>query len=156
MVRKRQSRIDRLATDRENSGVLHKDAKIELLRQVPLFDRLSKRELREIAGIADELHVPASKSLAVEGESGREFMIVAEGSAEVRRGGRKVNLLTSGDFLGEIALITGRKRTASVTTREPTRLLVLTERDFRRLMREMPSIQAKVMEALASRLDSDD
>jgi CRP-like cAMP-binding protein len=83
-------------------------------------------------------------------------MIVAEGSAEVRRGGRKVNLLTSGDFLGEIALITGRKRTASVTTREPTRLLVLTERDFRRLMREMPSIQAKVMEALASRLDSDD
>jgi CRP-like cAMP-binding protein len=156
MVRKRQSRIDRLATDRENPGVLHKDAKVELLRQVPLFDRLSKRELREIAGIADELQVPASKSLAVEGESGREFMIVAEGSAEVRRGGRKVNLLTSGDFLGEIALITGRKRTASVTTREPTRLLVLTERDFRRLMREMPSIQAKVMEALASRLDSDD
>lgn len=136
--------------------MLRKDAKVELLSQVPLFDRLSKKELREIAAIADELHVPASKTLAVEGASGHEFMIVAEGSAEVRRGGRKVNLLTSGDFLGEIALITGRKRTASVTTREPTRLLVLTERDFRRLMRDMPSIQSKVMEALAARLDSDD
>jgi CPA1 family monovalent cation:H+ antiporter len=136
--------------------VLRKDAKVELLRHVPLFDRCSKRELQEIAGIADEIHVPAGKSLAVEGASGREFMVVADGSAEVRRGGRKVNLLGAGDFLGEIALITGKKRTASVTTREPTRLLVLTERDFRRLMRDVPSIQTKVMEALASRLESDD
>jgi CPA1 family monovalent cation:H+ antiporter len=136
--------------------VLRKDAKVELLRHVPLFDRCSKRELREIAGIADEIHVPAGKSLAVEGASGREFMVVADGSAEVRRGGRKINLLGAGDFLGEIALITGKKRTASVTTREPTRLLVLTERDFRRLMRDVPSIQTKVMEALASRLESDD
>jgi CPA1 family monovalent cation:H+ antiporter len=136
--------------------MLRKDAKVELLRHVPLFDRCSKRELQEIAGIADEIHVPAGKSLAVEGASGREFMVVADGSAEVRRGGRKVNLLGAGDFLGEIALITGKKRTASVTTREPTRLLVLTERDFRRLMRDVPSIQTKVMEALASRLESDD
>jgi len=136
--------------------VLRKDAKVELLRHVPLFDRCSKRELREIAGIADEIQVPAGKSLAVEGASGREFMVVADGSAEVRRGGRKINLLGAGDFLGEIALITGKKRTASVTTREPTRLLVLTERDFRRLMRDVPSIQTKVMEALASRLESDD
>jgi CRP/FNR family transcriptional regulator, cyclic AMP receptor protein len=112
--------------------VLHKDAKVELLRRVPLFDRLSKKELREIAGIADELHVPADKTFAVERTSGHEFMIVAEGSAEVRRGGRRINLPGNGDFLGEIALLTGRKRTASVTTREPTRLLVLTERDFRR------------------------
>ena len=136
--------------------MLRKDAKVELLRHVPLFDRCSKRELREIAGIADEIQVPAGKSLAVEGASGREFMVVADGSAEVRRGGRKINLLGAGDFLGEIALITGKKRTASVTTREPTRLLVLTERDFRRLMRDVPSIQTKVMEALASRLESDD
>ena len=136
--------------------MLRKDAKVELLRHVPLFDRCSKRELREIAGIADEVQVPAGKSLAVEGASGREFMVVADGSAEVRRGGRKINLLGAGDFLGEIALITGKKRTASVTTREPTRLLVLTERDFRRLMRDVPSIQTKVMEALASRLESDD
>ena len=83
-------------------------------------------------------------------------MVVVEGSADVRRGGRSVNLLRSGDFLGEIALITGRKRTASVTTLEPTRVLVITGRDFKRLLRDVPSIQPKVMQALAARLESDD
>jgi CPA1 family monovalent cation:H+ antiporter len=136
--------------------MLRKDAKVELLRQVPLFELCSKRELREIAAIADELPLPAGKRLAVEGASGREFMVVVEGAAEVRRGGRKVNLLGRGDFLGEIALITGRKRTASVTTLEPTRILVINEPDFRRLLRDVPSIQPKVMQALAARLDSDD
>ena len=136
--------------------MLHKDAKVELLKHVPLFERCTKKELREIASIADELQVPAGKALAVEGASGREFLVVVEGSAEVRRRGRKVNLLGDGDLLGEIALVTGRPRTASVTTLEPTRVLVLTERDFRRLMRELPSIQAKVLHALAERLDSDD
>ena len=96
------------------------------------------------------------KGLAREGASGHEFMVVVEGSAEVCKGGRRINLLGAGDFLGEIALITGRKRTASVTTLEPTRLLVITERDFRRLIRDVPSIQPKVMQALASRLEADD
>jgi CRP-like cAMP-binding protein len=82
-------------------------------------------------------------------------MVVVDGEAEVRRGGRRVNLLGAGDFLGEIALITGRKRTATVTTTEPTRLLVLTERDFKRLLREVPSMQPKLMHALASRLADD-
>jgi CRP/FNR family transcriptional regulator, cyclic AMP receptor protein len=141
---------------RDNGRVLRKDAKIELLRRVPLFELCSKRELREIASIADELPLPAGKGLAREGAPGHEFMVVVEGSAEVRRGGRRINLLGAGDFLGEIALITGRKRTASVTTLEPTRLLVITERDFRRLIRDVPSIQPKVMQALASRLEADD
>jgi CRP/FNR family cyclic AMP-dependent transcriptional regulator len=136
--------------------MLRKDAKIELLRRVPLFELCSKRELREVASIADELQLPEGRRLAVEGAAGHEFMIVVEGSAEVRRGGRKVNLLGSGDFLGEIALITGRKRTASVTTLEPARILVITGRDFKRLLRDVPSIQPKVMQALASRLEADD
>jgi CRP/FNR family cyclic AMP-dependent transcriptional regulator len=127
-----------------------------LLRRVPLFELCSKRELREVASIADELPLPQGRRLAVEGAAGHEFMIVVEGSAEVRRGGRKINLLGSGDFLGEIALITGRKRTATVTTLEPTRILVITERDFKRLLRDVPSIQPKVMQALAARLDSDE
>jgi CRP-like cAMP-binding protein len=136
--------------------MLHKDAKVELLKRVPLFERCTKQELRQIASIADELQLPAGRPLAVEGAPGREFLVVVEGSAEVRRRGRKINLLGDGDFLGEIALVTGRPRTASVTTREPTRVLVVTERDFRRLMREMPSIQEKVLHAVAARLDSDD
>jgi CRP/FNR family cyclic AMP-dependent transcriptional regulator len=136
--------------------MLRKDAKIELLRRVPLFELCSKGELREIASSADELPLPAGKGRAREGAPGHEFMVVVEGAAEVRKGGRRINLLGAGDFLGEIALITGRKRTASVTTLEPTRLLVITERDFRRLIRDVPSIQPKVMQALASRLEADD
>jgi len=80
--------------------MLRKDAKVELLRHVPLFERCSKRELQEIARIADELHLPAGRRLAAEGAPGHEFMIVVEGTAEVRRSGRKINLLGSGDFLG--------------------------------------------------------
>jgi CRP-like cAMP-binding protein len=136
--------------------MLRKDAKIELLRRVPLFELCSNRELREVASIADELSLPAGRRLAVEGASGHEFMIVVEGSAEVRRGARTVNVLGGGDFLGEIALITGRKRTATVTTVEPARILVITGRDFKRLLRDVPSIQPKVMQALAARLDSDE
>ena len=135
--------------------MLHRNAKIELLKRVPLFERCSRRELQEIASIADELTLPEGRRLASEGAAGHEFMVVVDGAAEVRRRGRRVNLLGAGDFLGEIALITGRKRTASVTTLEPTRLLVLTGRDFKRLLRDVPSIQPKVMQALAERLADD-
>ena len=66
-----------------------------------------------------------------------------------------MNTLGSGDFLGEIALITGVPRTATVTTTAPARMLVITARDFRSLLRRTPSIQLKVLEALASRLPND-
>jgi CRP-like cAMP-binding protein len=132
--------------------MLRKDAKIELLKRVPLFERCSKRELQEIAGLADELHLPAGRDLAREGASGKEFVVLVEGEADVRRRGRKINTLHSGDFLGEIALITGAPRTASVTTTAGSRLLVIASPAFRRLMREMPSIQQKVLEALAARV----
>jgi CRP-like cAMP-binding protein len=132
--------------------MLRKDAKIELLKRVPLFERCSKRELQEIARLADELHLPSGRHLAKEGATGREFVVLVEGEADVRRRGRKINTLHSGDFLGEIALITGAPRTATVTTTAGSRLLVIASPSFRRLMREMPSIQQKVLEALAARV----
>jgi len=132
--------------------MLRRDAKLDLLRKVPLFARCSKRELVMIAGVADELAVPAGKELTQEGRTGYEFVVLVDGMAEVRRKGRRVNLLYSGDFLGEIALITGAPRTATVTTTVQSEVLVITARDFRRLLRETPSIQMKVLEALAARL----
>ena len=132
--------------------MLRKNAKIELIKRVPLFGGLSKRELDEVAGIADELAMDAGSELTHEGAAGHEFLVLVEGTADVRRKGRKVNTLGSGDFLGEIALITGVPRTATVTTTAPARMLVITARDFRSLLRRTPSIQLKVLEALASRL----
>jgi CRP-like cAMP-binding protein len=132
--------------------MLRKNAKLELIKRVPLFSNCSKRELDEIAGIADELSIPEGKELTREGATGHEFLVLIDGSADVRRKSRKVNTLGSGDFLGEIALITGAPRTATVTTTSPSRMLVVTARDFRMLLRHMPTLQLKVLEALASRL----
>ncbi len=135
--------------------MLRKNAKIELIGRVPLFAQCSKRELAEIAALADELSLPAGRKLAAEGAAGHEFVVIAEGAAEVKRRGRVVNRLRAGDFLGEIALVTGQKRTATVTTTEPSRLLVLTAPAFRSLLRDHPALQLKVLDALAERLPTE-
>jgi CRP-like cAMP-binding protein len=131
---------------------VRKDMKVELLKRVPLFERCSNRELVELAGLADELTLPAGRKLTKEGATGKEFVVIVEGLADVRRKGRKVNSLRSGDFLGEIALLTGMPRTATVTTTTPARLLVITAPAFRSLLRRIPSLQLKVLDALAARL----
>jgi CRP-like cAMP-binding protein len=135
--------------------VLRKDAKIELLKRVPLFAGCSKRELGEIASVADELDLPNARDLTKEGSTGREFVVLVEGEADVLRKGRLVAGLGPGDFVGEIALVTGQPRTATVRTRGPARVLVLTTSGFRTLMRDVPSIQAKVLTALAQRITPD-
>ena len=129
-----------------------RDSKIELLRQVPLFARCSKRELSRVAGIADEVALPEGRELTREGMRGREFFVLLDGTADVRRKGRRVNQLGPGDFFGEIALLTQVPRTATVTATSPVDALVITDRDFRGLLREAPDIQRKVLEALAERL----
>jgi CRP-like cAMP-binding protein len=136
----------------ENRSVLRKNAKVELIKRVPLFSGLSKRELDEVASIADEIAIDQGTELTHEGAAGHEFFVLVEGNADVRRKGRKVNTLRSGDFLGEIALVTGAPRTATVTTTAPARMLVITARDFKALLRSMPPLQLKILEAIASRL----
>ena len=135
--------------------MLGRDAKIDLIRRVPLFERCSKRELALVASVADELDVAPGTVLTREDAIGREFVVLVDGTAEVTRGGRKINELAGGDFLGEIALVSGRPRTATVTTTSNARMLVVTDRAFRRLLEESPSIQMKVLEALADRLSAD-
>ena len=135
--------------------MLRKDAKVELLKRTPLFAHCSKRELQQIASLADEVDLPAGKELIREGSFGREFFVLIEGSADVVRSGRRIKRLNGGDFLGEIALVTNRLRTATVTTTSPTRALVLTSRAFLDLLADSQTIQLKVLEALADRLAHD-
>ena len=134
---------------------LRKNTKIELLRRMPLFAQFSTRELGQVATVADELDVRAGKELTKQGRPGREFFVLAEGEAEVIRDGRKVFSLGRGDFFGEIALIARRPRTATVVTRTPARVLVVTDRSFRTLLERYPSMQTKVLEALAERVARD-
>ena len=127
-------------------------AKADLLRRVPLFSQLSAKQLASIASIADEVDLKEGKRLTREGERGREFFVLLDGGAEVERKGRKVNRLGPGDFLGEIALLTHVPRTATVTTTEPTRALVIRAPEFRSLLRRTPALQLEVLDALAQRL----
>lgn len=135
--------------------MLRKNAKIELLKRVPLFSACSKRELGEIAMLADELDLPKARNLTKEGTAGWEFIVLIEGEADVVRKGRVVNELGPGDFIGEIALVSGKPRTATVRTRGRSRILVVTASGFRALMRDVPSIQDKVLAALAARIADD-
>jgi CRP-like cAMP-binding protein len=137
--------------------VLRPNAKVELIKRAPLFERCSKRELKAVAALADEMDFPPGKTLTREGAPGREFFVLIEGSAEVRRKGRKINTMQPGDFFGEIALVTGQPRTATVTATatSPVRALVLTDRAFKDLLRRTPSMQQKVLEALADRLPAE-
>jgi CRP-like cAMP-binding protein len=136
--------------------MLRKDAKIELLKRVPLFAECSKSELEEIAALADELDLPTERNLTSEGAGGFEFLVLVEGEADVVRQGEVVNELGPGDFVGEIALVTGRPRTATVRTRGASRILVLTASGFRTLMHDVPSIQDKVQAAITARTDDDE
>jgi CRP/FNR family transcriptional regulator, cyclic AMP receptor protein len=134
---------------------LHKDTKVELLRGVPLFAGCSKAELQQIASLADELDLSDGATLIREGERGREFIVVAEGTVRVTRGGETLRELGSGDFIGEIALVADVPRTATVTATSPVRLLVVTDRAFRNVLEQVPSIATKVLQSLGERLHAD-
>ena len=129
-----------------------RNAKIDMIKEVPLFARCSRRELAEVASIADEVDLREGKVLTREGDRGREFFVLIDGTAEVRKGDRKVNTLGPGDFFGEIALVSRVPRTATVTTTSPARALVITDRSFRMLLQHSPEIQLKVLQALGERL----
>lgn len=131
------------------------DPKLASLQTVPLFESFRKRDLQSLARIADEIDLPAGKELIREGERGRQFFVLLEGEAVVRRRGRRVNLLRSGDFFGEISLLTDRETTATVTTTAPSRLLVITRPNFSRLVRDAPAVQWSLIQTLVKRVPVD-
>ena len=131
---------------------LHKDAKVEHLKRVPLFSKLKQKQLEEVAQIADELDLPAGKEMATEGDRGREFFVLLKGEADVTKRGEKINTMKEGDFFGEIALVTKMPRTATVTATSDVDVLVITEQAFDNLLKKSPEIGRSVAEALAERV----
>jgi CRP/FNR family cyclic AMP-dependent transcriptional regulator len=132
--------------------MLHRNRKIELLKRVPLFAGCSKKELEHVARIADEIDFRPGKTLIKEGTPGREFFVLAEGTAEISRKGRKIDSAGPGDFFGEMALLADQPRNATVTTTSPVDALVVSARSFRALVEDNPLIALKVMRAVADRL----
>ena len=129
-----------------------RDAKIARLSQVPMFSACSKKDLETLARLADELTIPEGKEIIREGETGREFYIVMDGRAAVKRGGREVGTLGAGDYFGELALLDGQKRDATVVATTPTEVLVIGVREFITLLEDVPQLTRKLLGGMARRL----
>ncbi len=131
---------------------LHKDAKAELIRSLPLFADCTPAEVAEVSALADEIDLSAGRRLATESAEGQEFVVIIDGDAEVTQGDEVINQLHAGDFFGEIALVTGEPRTASVVATTSVHALVIEGHAFRRLLEDAPDIREKVERAIAERL----
>ena len=122
------------------------------LASVPIFGGCTQKELAAIARVVKVVEHAAGTVIAAEGEPGAGLFVIDTGTAEVTIGGKVVNRLKDGDFFGEMALLDGGPRTATVTATDDVRLFVLTEWVFRGLLAEHPSIALHTLEALAARL----
>jgi CRP-like cAMP-binding protein len=130
---------------------LRKNVKTRLIRSLPLFEDCTRSEIAAIAAIADEIIFPAGRLLANENAHGAEFVVIVQGSVAVRRGDRLIARLHAGDFFGEIALVTGGRRTASVVATSAVDALVIEQHAFARLLESVPGIREKVARAVAER-----
>ena len=128
------------------------DKKVEALKRAPLFEGLSRKELVELARLTDDLEAAPDKVLCKEGETGREFFVIIDGTVEVEAKGKHVATLGAGDFVGEIALLEQVPRMATVTVKTPVRFFVLTREAFRHLVDQNPTVERKVLRALVLRL----
>jgi len=121
------------------------------LRAIPLFAGLSKKERRTVARLADEVDREPGDRLVREGEFAYEFFAIEAGTAEVRRGEQYLDELGPGDFCGEMGLVAGAKRGASVTATSPVTAIVMTAYAFRQVDREMPAVAKQIRKAIEER-----
>ncbi len=131
---------------------LKKQQGMDLLRSVWLFERCSNRELDALQRIATPVDVGAGRVLTTEGDLGREFFVIVRGKVEATRGSVVIATLGAGSFFGEMALLDREPRTATITTLEPTTVLVITAGAFNSLVQSMPSVDRKMLIVLAERL----
>jgi len=124
------------------------------LAKVPIFSECSKRELTIIARAAKLVEHRDGTVIAREGERGVGLFLILEGQCSVTIGGKTKAKLGPGDFFGEVALLDGGPRTATVTALSPVKLVGITGWVFRGLLMEHPSIALKTLEAVAGRLRS--
>ena len=132
--------------------VFGRSSKVTLLGAIPLFSDLSRKQLEQVARLADEIDVPAGRRLATAGEPGHELFVIIEGRALVSaKRGRSVRL-GRGDFFGEMSLLDGGPRSATVDAESSMRLLVVGQREFWQLLAAAPSFTLKIMNSLSRRV----
>lgn len=122
------------------------------LARAPLFAGLSKRHLRAVARVSGIVHHDTGETVVKEGAGGSVFFVVLKGKARVVRRGRTLARLRRGDFFGEMSILDGKPRTASVVTEAPSIFLSLAAKDFRRVLGQEPRIAERMLEVMAGRL----
>ena len=121
------------------------------LRQLHVFDGLSRKQRRLLASRAAELEVPPGKMLCSKGETAHEFFVIEDGTAKVVRDGQYLDELGPGDFFGELGLLENAPRNADVVAKTPVRLMVLSGRALRDLEREAPGFARKLSRSIEQR-----
>ena len=129
-----------------------RDTFVDHLAEVPLFRACSRKARSTVARRAKERRVGAGEVVINEGETGNEFFVIMDGHAQVRRGGKKVATLGPGQFFGDLAVLDKAPRNATVTAETPMALLVLGQREFSALIKEVPGFAHKLLAGLAHRL----
>jgi CRP/FNR family cyclic AMP-dependent transcriptional regulator len=124
----------------------------QYLPTVPLFTGLSRGDLQQVAQAGDEIDAEAGRELVTEGRIGREFFLIVEGEATVRRGDEEVATLGPGDYFGELSLLHRGPRSATVTAKTDMHLFVLGQREFAGLVDSVAGLSAKLLVGLAQRL----
>jgi len=121
-------------------------------RDLPLFAGCTAEELAEIDRLADEVHVPAGRTVIRQGDLGQEFALIVEGEADIVKDGDIVATLGPGAYFGEVALLDSITRTASVVARTDLVLQVLDRRGFNTLLDDQPRLGRSMLKGLAHRL----
>ena len=133
-------------------GTWGRARRIELLSAMPLFSTCNQRELAQVAALTVPAEFPAGSVLTRQGAAGGIAFVIASGKAEVVRGGRRLATLGPGDVVGELSLIDGEPRSATVRALTDLEVLEISAEDLRRLLRKAPSVVRKLLEALSERL----
>jgi CRP-like cAMP-binding protein len=123
-----------------------------MLAEIPLFRGCSKDELKHIDRAATQTEYGPGHVLCTEGAVGRELIMLVDGEAEVKRGGNVVTTVGPGAFIGEMSLLDGGPRSATVTTSTDVKALVLPTREFWQVLDEVPAIAHRLLRTLAERL----
>jgi CRP-like cAMP-binding protein len=124
----------------------------ENLKQVPLFQDLSSRDLKHLAGAMNERTYAAGREITTEGESGLGFFVVADGTATVTIDGQTRRQLGPGDHFGEMALIDGGRRSAQVTAETELTCYGMTAWNFRPFLKDHPDLVWALLQTLVARL----
>lgn len=143
-----------LQAELSQGGMAVADPKIELLRRVPLFTQCKKEPLELISQLADEVDVADGYTLMRQGDLAREFFLIVDGRVRIERDGKAINTMGPGDYLGEIALLSEGRRTATAVTEGPAKLLVITHQGFNSLLNSSSSIRTSIFEGVAAYLRS--